>query len=128
VARGGRAPETNRTSGTIVDLAGTLREMLLSGRAGERILNPGDPAGEVQCPGEFGCGRDEVAPGCGLIVEEGHPDRDGPQRLPGYGQRYGGPFVLGEPGAEPGFVGADESGELRGVARDVGDVDAGVVG
>jgi hypothetical protein len=38
-----------------------------------------------------------------------------------------GPFVPGQPGAEPGFAGADQFGQLCWVIGDVGDVDAGVV-
>jgi hypothetical protein len=68
-----------------------------------------------------------MAPGCVLVVEQGHLDRDGPQRLPGHGQRYGGPFVPGQLGAEPGFAGADQFGQQCWVIGDVGDVDAGVV-
>ena len=74
---------------------------------GERILNLGDAAGQLQCPCEFGSGRGEMAAGCVLVVEEGHPDRDGPQRLPCDGQRDGGPFGWGQPSPESGFVGGD---------------------
>src|SRR6266496_1527316 len=78
-----------------------------SGTAGERVLNLSDAAGELLRPCEFGCRCGEMAPGRGLAVEEGHPDRDGPQRLSCHGERYGGPFVLGQPCAESGFVGAE---------------------
>jgi hypothetical protein len=62
---------------------------------GERILNLGDAAGQLQCPFKFGPGGGQMAAGCVLVVEEGHPDRDGPQRLPRDGERDGSRFVRG---------------------------------